>query len=60
MTADTTEKATFDKQGETTDKQRVINAMHAFVREFGHTAAVHMESWARSRSSSAISTWRRP
>ncbi len=34
----------FDKQGDQGDAQRVDAAMHSFVREFGVTAALHMES----------------
>jgi Fe-S oxidoreductase len=37
----------FDQQGEQTDEQRVDAAMRSFVREFGVTAALHMESCVR-------------
>jgi len=36
--------AGFDRQGERTDDDRVDAAMRSFVREFGVTAALHMES----------------
>jgi len=37
----------FDKQGEHSDEARVDAAMRSFVREFGVTAALHMESCVR-------------
>jgi Fe-S oxidoreductase len=37
----------FDKQGEQSDESRVDAAMRSFVREFGVTAALHMESCVR-------------
>ncbi len=37
----------FDKQGERSDEARVDAAMRSFVREFGVTAALHMESCVR-------------
>lgn len=37
-------KPPFDRQGELADEARVTAAMRSFVREFGVTAAVHMES----------------
>nr|MCU0924076.1 (Fe-S)-binding protein [Burkholderiaceae bacterium] len=36
--------AGFDRQGEQSDDDRVDAAMRSFVREFGVTAALHMES----------------
>lgn len=36
--------AAFDHQGEVTNEQRVQSALRAFVREFGVTSALHMES----------------
>jgi len=45
MTAQKTRTGvSFDAQGDLSDDQRVINAMHAFVKDFGLSAAVHMES----------------
>ncbi|MBL8345666.1 MAG: (Fe-S)-binding protein [Rubrivivax sp.] len=37
----------FDKQGQLSDQARVDAAMTSFVREFGVTAALHMESCVR-------------
>ncbi|ODV03412.1 MAG: (Fe-S)-binding protein [Rubrivivax sp. SCN 70-15] len=37
----------FDKQGKLTDEERVDAAMRSFVREFGVTASLHMESCVR-------------
>ncbi len=37
----------FDKQGTQTDEARVDAAMRSFVREFGVTASLHMESCVR-------------
>jgi len=36
--------AAFDRQGQSSDGERVEAAMRAFVREFGVTSALHMES----------------
>ncbi len=36
--------AAFDRQGEQADAERVDDAMASFVREFGITAALHLES----------------
>lgn len=45
MTAQTAKPdVAFDKQGDKSDQQRVINAMKAFVSEFGLTSAVHMDA----------------
>jgi Fe-S oxidoreductase len=38
---------TFDQQGERSDESRIDDAMRSFVREFGVTAALHMESCLR-------------
>jgi Fe-S oxidoreductase len=46
MSAATT-KPTFDKQGTQGDEVRVEAAMRRFVREFGSTASVHLESCVR-------------
>lgn len=40
-------KPGFDRQGELSDEARVDAAMRSFVREFGVTAAVHMEACVR-------------
>lgn len=40
-------KPGFDKQGERSDADRVEAAMRSFVREFGVTAALHMEACVR-------------
>lgn len=37
----------FDRQGKLTDEERVDAAMRSFVREFGVTASLHMESCVR-------------
>jgi len=37
----------FDSQGQVSDPARVEAAMHAFVREFGVTASLHVESCVR-------------
>ena len=37
----------FDSQGKLGNEERVEEAMHGFVREFGVTAALHMESCVR-------------
>ena len=42
-----TAAAPFDRQGERSDPDRVDAAMRSFVREFGSTAALHMESCVR-------------
>ncbi|WP_128000479.1 (Fe-S)-binding protein [Piscinibacter defluvii] len=47
MSTTTTAKPGFDSQGTQSDEQRVDAAMHSFVREFGVTAALHMESCVR-------------
>ena len=47
MSAVTTAGPAFDKQGERSDEARVDAAMRGFVREFGVTAALHMESCVR-------------
>jgi len=39
--------APFDKQGDRTDEQRVDAAVRSFVREFGVTAALHVEACVR-------------
>ena len=45
MATDTTAQPTaFDKQGDLPDTQRTENAMQGFVRDFGATAAIYMES----------------
>ena len=44
MSADTTTKPAFDRQGDQSDEARVDAAMRTFVSEFGITAAVHLES----------------
>ncbi len=44
MSADTTTKPAFDRQGDQSDEARVDAAMRTFVSEFGITAAVHIES----------------
>lgn len=36
-----------DRQGKLSDDQRIINAMHTFVHDFGMTAATYMESCVR-------------
>ena len=46
-TATTTARAPFDKQGTLSDEARVDAAMRSFVREFGVTASLHMESCVR-------------
>ncbi|RPH59873.1 MAG: (Fe-S)-binding protein, partial [Burkholderiales bacterium] len=46
MSAATTTPA-FDRQGGQTDEARVDAALGSFVREFGRTAALHMESCVR-------------
>ena len=43
----TTARPGFDQQGEQPDEARVDAAMRSFVREFGVTAALHMESCVR-------------
>jgi len=40
----TTTEVRFDKQGEMTDAERVGKAMGNFVKDFGRTAAIYMES----------------
>ncbi|MDE2628964.1 MAG: (Fe-S)-binding protein [Burkholderiales bacterium] len=45
--ATTTARAPFDKQGTLGDDARVDAAMRSFVREFGVTASLHMESCVR-------------
>lgn len=47
MSTATTAKPPFDRQGELSDEARVDAAMRSFVREFGVTAAVHMEACVR-------------
>jgi Fe-S oxidoreductase len=47
MSTATTTKPGFDRQGEQSDEARVDAAMRSFVREFGVTAAVHMEACVR-------------
>ncbi len=42
-----TATAPYDKQGERSDADRVEAAMKSFAREFGRTAALHMESCVR-------------
>ena len=44
MSADTTTRPAFDRQGDQSDEARVDAAMRTFVSEFGITAAVHIES----------------
>ena len=44
MNSAATATAAFDKQGQQSDEQRVDAAMQSFVREFGLTAALHVES----------------
>ena len=44
MSADTTTRPAFDRQGDQSDETRVDAAMRTFVSEFGITAAVHIES----------------
>ena len=46
-TSSTAAKPGFDTQGERDDEARVDAAMRSFVREFGVTAALHMESCVR-------------
>jgi len=46
-TTTTAAKPGFDTQGERSDEARVDAAMRSFVREFGVTAALHMESCVR-------------
>ena len=46
-TTTTAAKPGFDAQGERSDEARVDAAMRSFVREFGVTAALHMESCVR-------------
>lgn len=43
----TTAAATFDRQGEQDDASRVDAAIGSFVREFGVTASLHLESCVR-------------
>ena len=47
MSTATTAKPAFDRQGEQTDQARLDAAMSSFAREFGVTAALHMESCVR-------------
>lgn len=47
MTTATTEKPAFDRQGDLGDEARVDAAMRTFVRDFGVTAALHLESCVR-------------
>ncbi len=47
MSTTATAKPGFDSQGTQSDEQRVDAAMRSFVREFGVTAALHMESCVR-------------
>ncbi|MBN8486271.1 MAG: (Fe-S)-binding protein [Burkholderiales bacterium] len=47
MSTATPAKPGFDRQGERPDAQRVEGAMRSFVREFGVTAALHMEACVR-------------
>jgi len=47
VTAGAASRAAFDRQGERTDAVRVDAALASFVREFGRTAALHMESCVR-------------
>jgi len=47
MSAATTAKPAFDRQGDQTDQARLDAAMSSFAREFGVTAALHMESCVR-------------
>ena len=47
MNATTTAAPAFDRQGQQTDEVRVDAAMRSFVREFGVTAALHMEACVR-------------
>ena len=37
-------KKRYDEQGDLSDDQRIVNAMHTFVNDFGLTAATYMES----------------
>ena len=43
----TTTKPAFDQQGELGDEARVDAALSSFLREFGVTAALHLESCVR-------------
>ncbi len=59
MSADTTTKPAFDRQGDQGDEARVDAAMRTFVSEFGITAAVHIESCVKNAACAprpAIST----
>lgn len=47
MNADAASRPAFDRQGERSDAARVDAALASFVREFGRTAALHMESCVR-------------
>jgi len=47
MSAASAPRPAFDRQGERSDEARVDGAMRSFVREFGVTAALHMESCVR-------------
>lgn len=47
MTATTTTTAAFDRQGEQDDAARIDAAIGSFVREFGVTASLHLESCVR-------------
>jgi len=47
MSAASRAAPTFDQQGERTAESRIDGAMRSFVREFGVTAALHMESCLR-------------
>ncbi len=47
MSTAATATPAFDKQGAQSDEARVDAAMRSFVREFGVTAALHMESCVR-------------
>lgn len=47
MTTVATEKPAFDRQGDLGDEARVDAAMRTFVRDFGVTAALHLESCVR-------------
>ncbi len=47
MTAATKAAVGYDAQGDFSDSERVERAMKGFVREFGSTAAIHMEACLR-------------
>lgn len=44
MSEATATRPAFDRQGERSDDERVAAALGSFVREFGRTAAIHLES----------------